>query len=79
MRNIVKCIEYYYTLVPNRPGAGAEVLNALKRARVNLLAFTGFPCSARRAQLDLVPSNQRAFQAAARKAGIKVVGPKTAF
>ncbi len=79
MTDVVKRIEYYYTVVPDRTGAGAKVLNALKAARVNLLAFTGFPCGARRAQLDFVPSNQRAFRAAARKAGIRLVGPKTAF
>lgn len=79
MADVVKSIEYYYTVVPDRPGAGAKVLNALKAARVNLLAFTGFPCSAGRAQLDFVPSNQRAFRAAALKAGIKLEGPNTAF
>ena len=75
----VRRIEYYYTEVPDRPGAGAKVLNALKAARVNLLAYTGFPTTRGRAQLDFVPSNERAFLAAARKAGIKLVGPKTAF
>lgn len=79
MANIVRRVEYYYTEVADRPGAGAKVLNALKAARVNLLAYTGFPTTARRAQLDFVPSNQRAFLAAARKAGIKLVGPKVAF
>ena len=79
MADVVKSIEYYYTVVPDRAGAGAKVLNALKAARVNLLAFTGFPSGTARAQLDFVPSNQRAFQAAARKAGIKLVGPKMAF
>ncbi len=75
----VRRIEYYYTEVPDRPGAGAKVLNALKAARVNLIAYTGFPTTRGRAQLDFVPSNRRAFLAAARKAGIKLVGPKTAF
>jgi len=79
MASVVKRIEYYYTVVPDRAGASAKVLNALKAARVNLLAFTGFPSGAGRAQLDFVPSSQRAFQAAARKAGIRLVGPKTAF
>ena len=79
MADVVKRIEYYYTVVPDRAGAGAKVLNALKAGRVNLLAFTGFPCGAGRTQLDFVPSNQRRFRAAARKAGIKLVGPKTAF
>ena len=79
MANIVRRVEYYSTEVPDRPGAGAKVLNALRTARVNLLAYNGFPTTARRAQLDLVPSNRRAFLAAARKAGIKLVGPKVAF
>jgi len=75
----VRRVEYYYAEVPDRPGAGAKVLNALKAARVNLVAYTGFPTTEGRAQLDFVPSNERAFLAAARKAGIKLVGPKTAF
>lgn len=79
MVDVVKRIDYYYTIVPDRAGAGAKVLNALKAAGVNLLACTGFPCGGGQAQLDLVPSNQRAFRTAARKAGIKLVGPKTAF
>ena len=79
MADIVKRIGYYYTIVPDRPGAGVKILKALKAARVNLLAFTGFPSGTRSAQLDFVPSNQRAFRAAANKAGIKLVGPKTAF
>ncbi len=79
MADIVKRVEYYYTLIPDRPGAGAKVLSALKTARVNLLAVAGFPYSTSRAQIDFLPSNQRAFKSAARKAGIKLVGPKTAF
>ena len=79
MADVVKIIEYYYTTVPDRAGAGAKVLNALKAARVNFLAFTGFPCGAGRSQLDFVPSNQRAFLAAARKARVRLEGPKKAF
>lgn len=79
MANTVEQVEYYYTLVPDQPGEGTTVLNALKRAGVNLLAYTGFPASATRAQLDFVPSDRDAFLAAARNAGIKLVGPKVAF
>jgi hypothetical protein len=79
MADVVKRVEYYYTKVPNRAGAGAKILNTFKAARVNLLAFSGFPGGAGRDQLDFFPSNERAFLAAARKAGIKLVGPKTAF
>jgi len=79
MAEVVRRIEYYYTEVNARPGEGAKVLKALKAARVNLVAYTGFPSTRGRAQLDFVPSNKRAFLAAARKAGIKLVGPKSAF
>jgi hypothetical protein len=75
----VRRIEYYYTEVSDRPGAGAKVLNALKAARVNLIAYTGFPTTRGRAQVDFVPYNGRVFLTAARKAGIKLIGPKTAF
>lgn len=79
MTDVVRLVEYYYTLAPDRPGAGATVLNALKAEGVNLLGYTGFPTGTRRAQLDLVPSDKRAFLVAAQKAGIKLVGPKVAF
>ena len=79
MADVVRRIEYDYIVVPNRAGAGAKVLNALKAEGVNLVAFNGFPTSARRAQLVFVPSDRDAFLAAAQKAGIKLVGPKVAF
>ena len=79
MADTVRRVEYYYAVVPNRAGAGAKVFNALKAESVNLIAHNGFPISVRRSQLDFVPSNGRAFLVAARKAGIKLVGPKTAF
>ena len=79
MANIMRRVNYYYTEVPNRAGAGAKVLNALKAGGVNLIAYNGFPTSRRRAQLDFVPSDRDAFLAAARQARIKLVGPKIAF
>jgi len=75
----IERIEYYYTVVPNKIGAGAKVFNELKGKGVNLLAFNGFPLSAKLSQLDLVPSSGAALVAAAQKAGIKLVGPKVAF
>jgi hypothetical protein len=79
MAAIVRRIEYYSTVVPNRAGAGAKVFNALKAGGVNLVAYNGFPMSSRHAQLAFVPSERDAFLAAAQKAGIKLVGPKAAF
>ena len=75
----IERIEYYYTVVPNRVGAGAKVFNELKAQNVDLRAFNGFPLSAQRSQLDLVPSSGNALVSAAQKEGIKLVGPKVAF
>ena len=57
----------------------AKIANALKAARVNLIACIGFPTTTGRAELDLVPSNRRAFLTATRQAGIKLEGPDVAF
>jgi hypothetical protein len=75
----IERVEYYYTVVPNKVGAGAKVFNELKAQDVSLLAFNGFPLSAQQSQLDLVPFSGVALVAAAKKAGIKLVGPKVAF
>ena len=79
MADVVRRVEYYYAMVPDRPGAGAKILNELKEAHVNLIAYNGFPATTRRAQLDFVPSNPKAFLEATRQAGIELVGPKIAF
>lgn len=70
--------DYFKLQTPNRPGEGARVLKVLRDARVNLLAFTGFP-KGRKTQMDFVPSNAAAFKKAMRKAGLPVSGKKAVF
>ena len=65
MPDTIRKVDYYYTTVPNKPGEGARVLGILKNAGVNLLSFSAFP-SARKSQVDFVPSDAAAFVAAAR-------------
>ena len=43
MADRVKKVSYAYVMVPNRSGQGASVLDALRRANVNLQAFSAFP------------------------------------
>jgi hypothetical protein len=78
MADAVRMVDYFYIMVGDKPGEGARVLSRLKAARVNLMALHAFPVG-RRAQVDMVPANSRAFSSAAKKAGWKVVGPKRAF
>ncbi|HJY81193.1 MAG TPA: hypothetical protein VKK81_08935, partial [Candidatus Binatia bacterium] len=56
----------------------ARLLTLFKDAGVSLLAFSGFP-HGRRAQIDFIPTDPAAFRAAARKAKLTLVGPKTGF
>jgi hypothetical protein len=78
MAEEVRLVDYFYVLVPDKPGAGSHILQQLKDAGVNLLAFSGFP-EGRRAQLDFVPEEPAALKQLARRAKWKLVGPKKAF
>lgn len=78
MPDSISLKDYYYTTVPDKPGEGVRVLQALRDAGVNLLGYSGFP-EARRAQLDFVPEDPAAFIAAAKAAKIKLTGPKKVF
>ena len=74
----VRKADYYTMKVSQRPGAGARLLGAMKDAGVNLLAFTGFPAGGG-AQVDFVPENGARFRQAAKRAGLRISGRKTAF
>ncbi len=78
MADTVQRVQYFYIEAPDKPGEGAKLLTMLKEAGVSLLAFSGFP-KGRRAQIDFIPADPAAFRAAARKAKLKLVGPKTGF
>jgi hypothetical protein len=78
MPETIRLVEYFYIEAADRPGEGARALAVLKEARVNLLAFSGFP-KGRRCQLDFIPADPAAFRAAAKQARWKLKGPKTGF
>jgi hypothetical protein len=78
MADSIRQIDYFYVLVPHRPGEAARILRALKDAGVNLLAFSGFP-EGRRGQLDFIPADASGFRTVAKAAKWKVTGPKRGF
>lgn len=78
MAETIRVVEYFYAMVPDKPGEAARMLKTLKDAGVNLLAFSGFP-EGRRSQLDFIPADAAAFKQAARQAKWKTVGPKKGF
>lgn len=78
MAETIRQVDYYYTETPNKAGEACRVLDGLKMAGVNLLAFSGFP-SGRRSQLDFIPENPAAFVQAAKKAKLKLSPRKSGF
>src|SRR5574337_961629 len=78
MAETITRVDYFYIETPNKPGEAARVLNEIKEAGHNLLAFSGFP-KGRRAQLDFIPADPVAFAKCAKKAGCKLSKKKSGF
>ena len=72
-------VQYCYVTVPNRAGQGSKVLGALRDAKVNLLAYSGFPSRGGTSQLDLVAERLGPILKIGRKQGWKMSGTKKGF
>ena len=79
MPDEIRKIDYYDVTVPDKPGEAARILTALEEAGVNLIAFSGFPQGARKAQLDFMAQDTAIFKKAARAAGLTLGAKKTGF
>ena len=79
MLSSVKEVEYYYTVVADKPGEARKLLEFLSERLVNLLALTVFPVGEGRSQIDLFPAEPEMLKKAAEDAEISLVGPKKAF
>ncbi len=78
MADTIRKLAYFALQAPDKPGEGARILEALRGAGVNLVAFSGFP-SGRKAQIDLVPEDAAALKAAAKHLKLKLGAAKTCF
>jgi hypothetical protein len=79
MADTIRQVEYYYTLVPDRPGEGVRIFSGLKDEGVNLLAACGFPVGRGKLQADFVPEDPDLFKKAAKKLGLKLSAKKRGF
>ena len=75
----VRKVNYCYITVPNRAGQSASVLGALKDAKVNLLAYSGFPTKGGMAQLDLVAKAIAPIKRVTQKNGWRLSKVKKGF
>lgn len=79
MPDTVRRVDYYAATIAHRAGQGAKVMDAFEDAGVNFLAIHAFPAGAGKAQVDFFPEDWKAFERAAKEAGIQVGRKKTAF
>lgn len=79
MLSSVKEVEYYYTILADKPGEARKLLEFLSERSVNLLALTVFPVGDGQSQMDLFPAEPEMLKKAAEDAEITLVGPKKAF
>lgn len=79
MLEAVKHVDYYYTIVADRPGEARKLLEFLSERMVNLLALHAFSMGNGQSQIDLFPDDPEALKAAAADAKIPLEGPRKAF
>ena len=79
MADRVRKVNYCYAKISARAGQGAAVLDEIRKAGVDLLAFSGFPIGGGKAQLDLVSDEMAAVRRLARKHGWRLSKTKKAF
>jgi len=79
MSSTVKEVEYFYSIVADKPGEARKLLEFISEKQVNLQALTAFPVGNGKSQLDFFPVDSELLKKAAADAGINLVGPKKAF
>src|SRR5262245_10747138 len=79
MADQIRRVSYAYVLVPDRAGQGAEVLDEVRSAGINMLAFSGFPAGKGKAQLDIVVDRLAPLQGIAKANHWSLSAPKHGF
>lgn len=75
----IRPVEYFYTMVEDRPGEAFRILTSLAAAEVNLLAFNIVPAGANATQLVLFPEHAAGLARVAERTGLVISGPQQAL
>ncbi|MHB8810674.1 MAG: hypothetical protein ACYC9M_11755 [Desulfobulbaceae bacterium] len=75
----IRRVEYYYTLVKDKPGEAYKLLNLLAGTGVNQLAFSAIPVGPDSTQLAVFPEEPAKLVNEARQTGIHLDGPHHAL
>ncbi|MGD8413416.1 MAG: hypothetical protein PVF33_04250 [Candidatus Latescibacterota bacterium] len=79
MADRVRKVNYCYAKVSNRAGQGVKMLEEIKDAGIDMVAFSGFPIGRGKAQLDFVTSDMTPLRRLARKKGWRLSKVKKGF
>src|SRR6267143_71493 len=79
MPTTIRKVDYAYVTVASKPGEAARILEALRDANLNLLAFSGFPQGRNTAPFDIVTADTDGLKEAAKRHKWKLSRTKRAF
>ena len=79
MADSIRCMDYFYSMVSDKPGQAAKIVEALAVDGVGMLAFSGFPQGKKKSQVVFVPEDAKAFRKLAKKMGLEISKTKTGF
>lgn len=79
MTATVKCVDYFYVTVQDKPGQAYKVLAELASHDVSLLAFGAIPMGPFETQLTLFPDNTGRLANALDRVGLTLQGPHSAL
>ena len=75
----IRRVEYFYSLVRDRPGEAHRLLSELASGGVKLLAFNAIPMGLETTQLVIYPEDTQRLVEAAEVKGLVLTGPHRAF
>src|SRR5260370_21916916 len=79
MPSTIRKVSYAYVTAVSKRGEAARIRDAVRDAKVNLLAFSGFPLGRNKAQIDVVTDDLDALKAVVRGQKWKLSRIKRAF
>ncbi|MDX1408278.1 MAG: hypothetical protein R3330_09095 [Saprospiraceae bacterium] len=79
MSYTIRKVRYYHTTVQDQPGEAYRILGTFADQGVNLLAFSAMPIGPASTQLTIFPEDSTALERLAKKSGMTLIGPYSAF
>ena len=79
MKHEIRRVDYFYATVRDEPGQALEMLEQMAGLGINLLAFATVPTGPNTTQLTLFPEDSLKLQSVAKKSGMTLIGPHSAF